>query len=64
MLYQLLFDGIYFVLSYFTHILNAHVAGNLLKIKKREKWSMLITKIKQVQLFWTDSQKVMFHELK
>ncbi len=29
----MLFEGIYFVLSYFTHIWNAHVAGNLLRIK-------------------------------
>ncbi len=29
--------GICFVLSYSTHIWNAYVAGNLLKIKKREK---------------------------
>ncbi len=34
------------------------------KIKKRKKWSMPITKTKQVQLFWNDSQKVTFHELK
>ncbi len=33
MSYHILFEGIYFVLSYSTHIWNAHVAGNLLKIK-------------------------------
>ncbi len=37
MSYHILFEGACFVLSYSTHILNAYVAGNLLKIKKREK---------------------------
>ncbi len=31
--YHILFEGIYFVLSYSTHKWNAYVAGNLLKIK-------------------------------
>ncbi len=35
--YHILFDGIYFVLSYFTHIWNAYVAENLLKIKKTRR---------------------------
>ncbi len=37
MSYHILFEGAYFVLSYSTHIWNTHVAGNLLRIKKREK---------------------------
>ncbi len=37
MSYHTLFEGVNFVLSYFTHIWNAHVSENLLKIKKREK---------------------------
>ncbi len=35
--YQIFFDGGCFVLSYSTHMWNAYVAGDLLKIKKREK---------------------------
>ncbi len=35
--YHILFEGIYFVLSYSTQIWNAYVAGNLLKIKNQEK---------------------------
>ncbi len=35
--YHMLFEEINFVLSNFTHIWNAHVAGNLLKIKKTRK---------------------------
>ncbi len=37
MSYHTLFEGVCFVLSYSTHIWNAYFAGNLLKIKKREK---------------------------
>ncbi len=37
MSYHILFEGVCFVLSYSTHILTTYVAGNLLKIKKREK---------------------------
>ncbi len=37
MSYHILFEGVYFVLSYSTHIWNAYVAGSLFKIKKREK---------------------------
>ncbi len=48
MSYHILFEGVCFVLSYSTHKWNAYVAENLLKIKKREKWSMPITKIKHV----------------
>ncbi len=36
MSYHILFEGVCFVLSYSTHIWNAHVAGNLLKIKTRK----------------------------
>ncbi len=36
MLYSILLEGIYSVLSYSTHIWNAYVAGNLLKIKNRK----------------------------
>ncbi len=36
-LYHIVFEGIYFVLSYSTQRWNVYVAGNLLKIKKREK---------------------------
>ncbi len=36
MSYHILLEGIYFVLTYSTHIWNAHVAGNLLKIKTRK----------------------------
>ncbi len=35
MSYHVLFEGVCFVLSYSTHIWNAHVGGNLLNIKKR-----------------------------
>ncbi len=48
MSYHTLFEGIYFALSRSTHIWNAYVAENLLKSKKREKWSMAITKIRHV----------------
>ncbi len=51
--YHILFKGIYFVLSYSTQRWTAYVTVNLLKIEKRQKWSMPITKIKHVQLFWT-----------
>ncbi len=37
MLYHILFEGIYFALSYSTHMWNAYIAGNLLKIKKTRK---------------------------
>ncbi len=37
MSYHILFEGVCFVLSYFTHIWNAHVAENLLKTKKTRK---------------------------
>ncbi len=37
MSYYILFEGVYFVLPYSTHIWNAYVAGNLLKIKKTGK---------------------------
>ncbi len=60
----ILFNGIHFVLSYSTQRLNAYVAGNLFKIKKREKWSMSIAKTKHVQLFWNGYQEVAFHDLK
>ncbi len=63
MSYHILFEGIYFALSYSTHIWNAYIAGNLLKIKKQEKWSMPITRTKHVHLFWKDKQNVTFHEL-
>ncbi len=33
MSYHVLFEGVYFVLSYSTHIWHAYIAGNLLKIK-------------------------------
>ncbi len=33
MSYHILFEGVCFVLSYSTHVWNAYVAGNLLKIK-------------------------------
>ncbi len=36
MSYHILFEGVCFVLSYSTHIWNAHVARNLLKMKKNE----------------------------
>ncbi len=36
MSYYILFEGIYFVLSYSTHIWNAYVAGNLLETKNRK----------------------------
>ncbi len=62
MSYHILFEGIYSELSYSTHMWNAYVGGNLLKRKKREKWSMPITKENQVQLFWKDN--LTFHELK
>ncbi len=49
MSYHILLEGGYFVLSYSTHIWDAYVAGNLIKIKKkREKCSMPITKKKHV----------------
>ncbi len=34
--YRILFEGIYFALSYSTGKWNAHVAGHLLKIKRRK----------------------------
>ncbi len=37
MSYHILFEGVCIVLSYSTQIWNAHVAGNLLKIKKNAK---------------------------
>ncbi len=49
MSYHILFEGIFFVLSYSTHIWSAFIAGNLLKIKKREKRSMSIKKTRHVQ---------------
>ncbi len=36
MSYHILFEGIYFALSYSTDIWNAHVARNLLKIKRQK----------------------------
>ncbi len=33
MSYHILFEGVCFILPYSTHVLNAYVAGNLLKIK-------------------------------
>ncbi len=48
--YSILFEGVYFVLSYSTNVWNAPVAGNLFKNKKKqEKWSMPITEIKHVK---------------
>ncbi len=35
-----------------------------IKNKKREKWSMPITRTKHVQLFWKDNQSVTFNEPK
>ncbi len=58
------FEGVKFDLSCSTHIWNAYIGGNLLKIKKQEKGSMPITKTKHVQLFWKDNQDVKFHEPK
>ncbi len=49
--YTILFKRNHFVLPYFTQTWNAYVAACLLKIKKREKRSMPITKTKHVQLF-------------
>ncbi len=37
MSYHILFEGVCFVQSYSTHIWNTYIAGNLLKIKIREK---------------------------
>ncbi len=54
MSYGILFEGVW----------NAYAAGNLLKIKKREKRSMPVTNKKNVWLFWNDSQKVACYELK
>ncbi len=48
MSYHTLFEVVCFVLSYSTHMWNAYVAENLLKVKKRKNWSMPITKIKHV----------------
>ncbi len=36
MSYHILFEGMYFALSYSTQIWNVYVAGNLLKIKNRK----------------------------
>ncbi len=52
MSYHILFEGVCFVLSYSTHVLNAYVAGNLLKIKNaktmhaynKEKTRLIILK--------------------
>ncbi len=38
---HILFEGVCFVLSYSTHIWNAHVAGNLLKIKNAKNEACL-----------------------
>ncbi len=46
MSYHIMFEGIYVVLSYPTHIWSAYVAGNLLKIKKREKMKHVCKKDK------------------
>ncbi len=40
MLYHILFEGIYFILSYFI-IWNAYVAENVLKIKKESEARLL-----------------------
>ncbi len=37
MSYHILFEGIFFVLSYSTHMWKAYVGWNLLEIKKTEK---------------------------
>ncbi len=47
MSYHILFEGVCFVLSYSTHIWNAHVAGNLLKVNNAKTEA----KTKHVQLF-------------
>ncbi len=41
MSYHILFEEIYFVLSYSTHIWNAYFAGNLLKIKIKKNEACL-----------------------
>ncbi len=46
MSYYILFEGVCFVLSYSTHIWNAYVAGNLLKIKKTLKMKHAYNKAK------------------
>ncbi len=45
-IYHILFEGIYFVLSYSTHIGNAYAAGNALKIKKQKKMKQAYNKDK------------------
>ncbi len=47
MSYHIFFEGIHFSLPYSTQRWNAYVAGNLLKITKREKRSIAITKMNQ-----------------
>ncbi len=63
MSYQILLEGIHFVLSYSTQRWNARVTGNLFKTKI-EKLTFEITKTKNVQLIRQNSQKVALHELK
>ncbi len=41
MSFHILFEGIYFVLTYSTHIWNAYVNGNLLEIKNRKNEACL-----------------------
>ncbi len=48
---HILFEEIYFVLSYSTPIMNAYVAGNLLKIKKTEKMKHAYNKDKARSVF-------------
>ncbi len=41
MSYLILFEGLYFVLSHSTHIWNAYIAGNLLKVKNKKNEACL-----------------------
>ncbi len=52
------------VLSYSTHIWNAYVAGNLLKIKKTRKMKHAYNNDKTRLIIFNDSQNRALHELK
>ncbi len=41
MSYHILLEGIYFGLSYSTHIWNAYVAGNIFKIQNRKNEAII-----------------------
>ncbi len=58
MSYDILFEGVYFVLSYSTHIWNVHVTGNLLKIKNAKIEACLLQRQNTFNYFETSKGDV------